>query len=321
MKRDSRTHTRGALAPPGFLWSAAIGAALCVATTGDAAAAEDVERIEVVGQPPSEARRRAPTAFVDEIRFDPQQVEIETAPEVLAQRVGVQVRRFGGLGSFATISIRGSDSNQVHFYIDGVPVSQAQNETVNLTNLPLDALERMEVYRGTVPIHLSGSATSAVNLITRAPSPTANTEIKARYGSLQTRQLSATHTQQVLGFDLLAHLTYLGSKGDFDFRSDNGTLLNPDDDRSESRRNNDFDAVNAIVRVARTLSPSANLDLSQEFLFKDRGVPGGANSIAHDTSLQNLRSLDVAAPARPGTRRHAERCHGEPLRHLPATGL
>src|SRR5262245_40466484 len=75
--------------------------------------------IVVSADPVSEAEERAPTSFVDVIDMSQYEGQFETATSVLAQAVGVQVRRFGGLGAFSTLSIRGSNPNQVRFYLDG----------------------------------------------------------------------------------------------------------------------------------------------------------------------------------------------------------
>ena len=86
------------------------------------------------------------------------------------RRVGVQVRRFGGLGDFSTVSIRGSSPGQVGVFFDGVALTRARSETVNLADLPLDQLGRVEVYRGVSPLALSSSALAgAINLVSREP--------------------------------------------------------------------------------------------------------------------------------------------------------
>ena len=48
-----------------------------------------------------------------------------TLADLLSSAVGVQVKRYGGLGSFSTVSIRGSTAEQVVVYLDGVPLNQA----------------------------------------------------------------------------------------------------------------------------------------------------------------------------------------------------
>ena len=183
------------------------------------ALAEDavvLPEVQVIEKRETEAEQRAPTAFVSEVDTTQRDAALETTTDVLQDVVGVQVQRFGGLGAFSTISIRGSSANQVPVYLDGIPLSQAQDQTVNLSNLPLDSLQRIDVYRGTVPVGFGGGGIGGVvNLITKPPSSTPSTELSAGYGSFETRKVTASHTQQIGGFDVLGYATYLGSKGNF----------------------------------------------------------------------------------------------------------
>ena len=251
--------------------------------------------VEVTAQPISEAERRAPTAFVSEVDTAARESEFVTAADVLQELVGVQVQRFGGLGAFSTISIRGSSANQVPVYLDGIPLSQSVDQTVNLADLPLDSLQRIEVYRGTVPVGFGGGGIGGVvNLVTKPPSATPSTEVSAGYGSFETRKVVASHTQELAGNDVLAHVTYLGSKGDFTYQNDNGTPDNPTDDRTTTRINNAFNAVGLLLKGTRDLGNQLAVDAVEEFFFKHQGVPGPGSTQFADPSLTAARSLTYA---------------------------
>ena len=248
--------------------------------------------VEVTAEPISEAEKRAPTAFVSEVDTATRESEFVTAADVLQELVGVQVQRFGGLGAFSTISIRGSSANQVPVYLDGIPLSQSVDQTVNLADLPLDSLQRIEVYRGTVPIGFGGGGIGGVvNLVTKPPSATPSTEMSAGYGSFETRKVVASHTQEIGGNDVLAHLTYLGSKGDFTYQDDNGTPDNPTDDTTTTRINNAFNSVGGLLKGTRDLGDGLAADAVEEFFYKHQGVPGPGSTQFADPSLTAARSL------------------------------
>jgi outer membrane receptor protein involved in Fe transport len=251
--------------------------------------------VEVTEQRPSEAEQRAPTAFVSEVDTTQRDPAIETTADVLQEVVGVQVQHFGGLGAFSTISIRGSQANQVPIFLDGIPLSQAQDQTVNLSDLPLDSIQRIDVYRGTVPIGFGGNGIGGVvNLVTKPASETPTTEVSGGYGSFETRKVVASHSEQIGGTDVLAHLTYLGSQGDFTYHDDNGTPNNPTDDKTATRMNNAFNSVGSLFKGTREIGAGVALDAVEEFFFKDQGVPGPASTQFTDTSLLQLRSLTYA---------------------------
>ncbi|MCM1490282.1 MAG: TonB-dependent receptor plug domain-containing protein [Muribaculum sp.] len=80
---------------------------------------------------------------------------------------GVKVRREGGAGSDLDLSINGLSGNSIRYFIDGVPLDSRGSE-VNLDNIPINTVERVELYKGVVPIHLSSDALGGVvNIVTK----------------------------------------------------------------------------------------------------------------------------------------------------------
>ncbi len=103
--------------------------------------------------------------------------------ELLARVAGLQIRRYGGLGAEAVPSIRGSSAAQVVVLIDGIPLADARDGTVDLGNLPLDRFAFAEVYRGHVPVDFGGlGAAGAINLISH-PVAAAGTDLHGYTGS------------------------------------------------------------------------------------------------------------------------------------------
>jgi outer membrane receptor protein involved in Fe transport len=88
--------------------------------------------------------------------------------EVLARTQGVAVRRDGGLGSGTRFSLNGLYDDQVRFFVDGVPLDLA-GYPFGIANVPVNLVERVEVYRGVVPIRFGADALGgAVNLVSEA---------------------------------------------------------------------------------------------------------------------------------------------------------
>lgn len=80
---------------------------------------------------------------------------------------GVKVRREGGAGSDLDLSINGLSGNSIRYFIDGVPLD-SRGSQVNLDNIPLNLVDRVELYKGVVPIHLSSDALGGVvNIVTK----------------------------------------------------------------------------------------------------------------------------------------------------------
>lgn len=86
--------------------------------------------------------------------------------EVLARTQGVVLRRDGGLGSTARFSLNGLYDDQIRFFLDGVPLEVA-GFPFGIANVPVNLVERAEVFRGVVPVRFGADALGgAVNLVT-----------------------------------------------------------------------------------------------------------------------------------------------------------
>lgn len=79
---------------------------------------------------------------------------------------GVRVRESGGVGSGYSFSLNGFSGRQVKFFIDGVPMENF-GSSFQINNIPINLAERLEVYKGVVPISLGSDALGgAINIVT-----------------------------------------------------------------------------------------------------------------------------------------------------------
>jgi outer membrane receptor protein involved in Fe transport len=79
---------------------------------------------------------------------------------------GVRTRESGGTGSAFNFSLNGFTGRQVKFFIDGVPMENF-GSSFQINNIPINLAERIEVYKGVVPISLGADALGgAVNIVT-----------------------------------------------------------------------------------------------------------------------------------------------------------
>ena len=109
--------------------------------------------------------------------------------EILGRTAGVKVRAEGGVGSDFDLSVNGMSGNSVRYFIDGIPLD-AMGSRVNLANLPVDIVDRVEIFKGVVPTSLGSDALGgAVNIITKR---SRNNYFDASYsvGSFYTHQIN-----------------------------------------------------------------------------------------------------------------------------------
>ncbi len=96
-----------------------------------------------------------------------------TVAEALEGVPGLTLTSYGPEGSVVSASIRGSTSNEVVVLIDGVRVANALNGTVDLSTLPADNIERIEVLRaGASALYGPDAVGGVINIITNSSSAT-----------------------------------------------------------------------------------------------------------------------------------------------------
>ena len=230
-----------------------------------------MDEMVVRARRPGAATRTA--AFVEVIAVDDSQPGLDL-PQILDQAVGVQVRRYGGLGSFSTVSIRGSTAEQVQVYLDGIPLNQAVGGGVNLGNVPLGGIERLEVYRGAVPGRFGGNSIGGiVHIRTREAGGERHYRSQASAGSFGTRQFSASGGGKRGELRYLGMVDYGESRNDFTFLDHNGTAFNTLDDEWTLRRNSDFHSFRTLAKVDRGWG-RMRLQAHNTFDLSHRGIPG-----------------------------------------------
>ncbi|MBI2771183.1 MAG: TonB-dependent receptor [Burkholderiales bacterium] len=81
-------------------------------------------------------------------RADIEKLAGRTLPEILARSAGVQFSSNGGRGKVSSLNIRGTEARHTILLIDGVRYGSATAGTPSWENIPLEAIERIEVLKG-----------------------------------------------------------------------------------------------------------------------------------------------------------------------------
>lgn len=151
----------------------------------------DSNTIEVVVTGESEAQRLRESAQAVQV-IETEQAKRETADlgEVLARAQGIGIRRGGGLGSSTRLSLNGLTGDQIRLFLDGIPLELA-GYPFGIANVPVDQVERVEVYRGVVPVRLGADALGgAVNLVGEDPRPGVHGGASYQAGSFDTHRVT-----------------------------------------------------------------------------------------------------------------------------------
>lgn len=111
-----------------------------------------------------------------------------TTNELLDRTVGVRVRQNGGIGSRVEYNLNGMSGSAVGIFLDGIEIS-TYGSSFNLNNIPPAMIERIEVYKGVLPSHLTGDYVGgAINVVLKKDASQNNITAAVAYGSFNTFQ-------------------------------------------------------------------------------------------------------------------------------------
>ncbi|WP_067145812.1 TonB-dependent receptor [Pseudotamlana agarivorans] len=188
-----------------------------------------------------------------------QSVEINT---VLGHAPGVRVRTTGGIGSDFEYSLDGMSGNAISFFIDGIPMDYF-GSSYSINNLPVALIERIDIYKGVVPVDLGSDALGgAINLVTNQEASnfleasysfgSFNTHRAALHGQWKaksgfTTRLSTFYTYSDNNYKVWGQGVYYAEEG-------TGKAIEFTEDNPAERFNDDF----------RTLSTKLDLGVTQK---------------------------------------------------------
>ena len=108
--------------------------------------------------------------------------------EALAQAPGMKIRESGGVGSDMQLMMDGFTGKHIKIFIDGVP-QEGVGSSFGLNNIPVNYAERIEVYKGVVPVGFGTHAIGGViNIITKKNRNKWFLDASYSYGSFNTHK-------------------------------------------------------------------------------------------------------------------------------------
>jgi vitamin B12 transporter len=158
---------------------------------GSPAVAPPATEVVVRGSSAGERERRSADA-VEVVELERARRSSADLGEVLARGSSLRVQRQGGLGSSSRYSMNGLSGDRVRFFLDGVPLDLTAFQ-LGVANVPVNLIERVEIYQGVVPIRFGADALGgAINLVTDDSVRTTRAGASYQYGSFGTHRLAGT---------------------------------------------------------------------------------------------------------------------------------
>lgn len=123
---------------------------------------------------------------------DVKSVRTQTAnlSELLNRTVGLRVRQTGGLGSSVNLMMNGFEGKAIKYFKDGIPMDYL-GTAFSFSIVPTNQVERIEIYKGVLPIALGADALGGgVNIVTNKNVSRRNLDMSYQYGSFNTHSIS-----------------------------------------------------------------------------------------------------------------------------------
>ena len=174
----------------------------------------------------------------------------------LTDLTSVDISNYGGPNAEKSIRMRGSTSAQVLVLMDGRPINNPRDGSVDLSNIPLDNISRVEVMHGPgSSLYGSSAMGGVVNIITKNPPKEGQkTELYSSFGTAR------TYIERMLYGAKVKKLGFLVSGG---YESSEGF-----------RENSELSAKDCNLKLGYELNEENNANFNSGFYTSKTGAPG-----------------------------------------------
>ena len=177
--------------------------------------AEEIDNVTVLGKSLT-SRVREQAFTVSAISTKDLYNSTSDVQQVLNRVPGVRILEDGGLGSDTNFTLNGFSGDQVKFFMDGIPMDHF-GSSLSLGDIPVNSIDRIEVYKGVVPVWLGTDALGgAVNIITNQGARFLDASYSI--GSFNTHRASVNgaYTNPGNGFNFRGNINYNYSDNNYE---------------------------------------------------------------------------------------------------------
>lgn len=203
--------------------------------------------------------------------------------ELLVQFAGVDISTNGGIGQFAELRLRGSETNHILVLIDGIAVNdQGQGGLVDLAHLSTQSIARIELYRGPQSaLWGDGAVGGVLNITTKdgyAMQGHSNT-VKVGLGQQDTQQIQYQHQSQVDQLHYGVTISHISTAGqNISIVPDNNETDGYDNTSIHSKLSYQINEQHKITAVLHHVDYDTEFDATD---FVTTGLPIDADNLSH----------------------------------------
>ncbi|MEJ2634012.1 MAG: TonB-dependent receptor [Calditrichia bacterium] len=186
------------------------------------------------------------------------------------QSVGASLlKSYGPVGSLSTLSLRGSADTQILVLVDGQRLNDSQSGSVDLSLIPLEAVEKIEVVKGGhSALYGSDAVGGVINIITEDKARDSGMDASASttYGSFNTRIFDASMGQGLGNWNYFLSYNHTQTGGNYEYL----------DDAKQVRKmvNADNEADDIFAKLGYVFPNQSRLSIYHQYHHAREGSPG-----------------------------------------------
>ncbi len=219
-----------------------------------------------------------------------EKLKVKTVSEALETMAGVIIQKTGTAAGTHQVTIRGSSPKQVLVLIDGQRINPSSSGIADLNTIPLEMVEKIEVYKGGASAKFgAGALGGAVNIITHPQNSDQSSRIKLdnMWGKWNTDifNLSLKNPLLLKNLSTSFSYSYKYSKSDFEYEKPY---------EGKVKRENAYKrGTNLFLSGVYTFTPKTNLSFSAQSYNSTGGIPGAIfeEDISKGAKVKDKRKL------------------------------
>lgn len=246
------------------------------------------------------------TRFNTNIKDSPNKIEIIDAkqinnsngnrlPEILNNSSAIYIKSYGSTPSLKTISLNGLGPEHTLILIDGVKINSFQNGLIDLSLIPKDNIERIEILNnGISSVYGSEAIGGIINIITNYNNPffaidDFNISSNVGIGSYNTLRYGLAINKRFNNHSINVFYNNEKSNGNFEYYFN---------DELKERENAAYNLYDAGINSQFVFDSSNRLNFYSTYSYQNKQVPGietgtpPSNTNQKDRNWNNIISLE-----------------------------
>ncbi len=217
-------------------------------------------------------------------RADLDRTQSKNLADALQGEPGFEYGRNGGQGGVTSIFLRGADSKNIVVMVDGVRTQTDNLGALQLSDVPMSSIERIEILRGNAGALYGESAIGGViNIITKSGKSAPQTNASLSYGSRNTSDVSVGYLGEINETKFSITANKLDTDG-FSAKKINGSN-NPDKDGTS---NESFNG-----KISRKISKETEFGFSTQVIRSKTSYDQNISTV--DTFHTNSDTVGIYA--------------------------